>query len=192
MEATPENIITVLKEQIAKTQQSLNDTGYNPAAVREQVADLAQRYGGLILDVGTGACASLAVTMAQNGLTVTAVDHASSAVHLAEEWAVGMLGERLEIRYAEASQLPFADNSYHVVTAFDALCHANEPGAVLKEMFRVSSQAVIITKLNAAGREITQHHDGGFHEKLPVLLAHHCSNCQRHDSCHHIAYVCEE
>lgn len=192
MNVTEKEVLSVLKEQISKTQQSLDDAGYNPTSVREQVADLAKYYGSPALDVGTGACACLAVIMAQKGMWVTAVDHASNALHQAEERADGVLSERLEIRYAEASHLPFADNTYQVVTAFDALCHANEPDLVLKEMFRVSSKAVIITELNTAGREITRHQDGGFHEKLPVLLAPYCANCQRYDSCHHITYVCEE
>jgi ubiquinone/menaquinone biosynthesis C-methylase UbiE len=156
------------------------------------VADLAQHYGSPALDVGTGACACLAALMAQNGLSVMAVDHASSAVRIAQERAAGGLGKRLEIRHAEASRLPFADGSYRVVTAFDSLCHASEPDAVVEEMFRVSSQAVIITELNADGREITQHHDGGFHEKLPALLARQCQNCQRFDNAHHVTYICEK
>jgi len=192
MEPNQEKVVSALREQIARTQQALDAAGYNPDLVREQVAGLAQRYGSLALDVGTGACACLASKMTQNGMSVTAVDHASSAVRIAQERAAGALGERLEIRHAEANRLPFADGSYHVVTAFDALCHANEPDAVVKEMFRVSSHAVIITELNAAGREITQHRDGGFHEKLPTLLAHQCQNCWRFDDAHHVTYVCEK
>jgi ubiquinone/menaquinone biosynthesis C-methylase UbiE len=184
--------VSALKEQIAKTQQTLNEARYNPASVRKRVAILVQHYGSPALDVGTGACACLAALMAQNGLSVMAVDHASSAVRIAQERAAGALSERLEVRHAEACRLPFADGSYRVVTAFDSLCHASEPDAVVKELFRVSSQAVIITELNAAGREVTQHRDGGFHEKLPALLAHQCQNCQRLDDAHHVTYVCEK
>lgn len=179
-----------MKKPITKSRQAQEEKGCNDAAVRERVARLAARYGGPVLDVGAGACACMAVALARRGLRVTAVDHDSSAVRIAEERAAGALSERLEIRHAEASRLPFADDSYRVATAFDALCHANNPGAVLKEMFRVSSHAVIITELNAAGREVTRHLDGGFHEKLPELLSHHCVNCQRFDEAHHVTYVC--
>ena len=191
MEATPEKIIAVLKEQIDQTWQTLNEAGYNPTFTRERVAALAHRYGGPALDVGTGACACLAVAMAQNGLFVTAVDHASSAVRIAQERAAGALGERLDIRYGDASHLALPDSSYRVVTAFDALCHTNKPEAIIKEMFRISSHAVIITELNMVDRKITRHHDGGFHEKLPALLARQCVNCQRFDDAHHVTYVCE-
>jgi ubiquinone/menaquinone biosynthesis C-methylase UbiE len=191
MDVTANEVEAVLKKQIASSRQAQAETGYDEAPVRARVARLAQRYGSPALDVGTGACACMAVALACRGLRVTAVDHASSAVRLAEERASGALSERLEIRYAEASRLPFADGSYHVVTAFDALCHTSEPDAVVKEMFRVSSHAVIITELNAAGREITRYHDGGFHETLPTLLARQCKNCQRFNSAHHVTYVCE-
>lgn len=191
MEATPENIIAVLQKQIAQTRQSRHEAGYNPALTRERVAAMAHSYGGPALDVGAGACACLAVAMAQTGLSVTAVDHASSAVRLAQERAAGALSENLDIRYGEASRLTFADSSYRVVATFDALCHTKEPDLVIKEMFRVSSHAVIITELNANGRELTRHHDGGFHEQLPALLARHCVNCRRFDDAHHVTYVCE-
>ena len=192
MEPTSENIIAALKEQILQTQQVLDEAGYDPALVREQVADLAGKYGSPALDVGTGACACMAVMMAQKGMSVMAVDHASSAVRIAQEQAAGKIGDRLEIRHAEASRLPFADGSYRVVTAFDAVCHANDPVAVVKEMFRVSGQAVIITELNEAGRDVTRHLDGGFHNELPALLATHCNNCQQINSAHHVTYVCEK
>ncbi len=194
MEPTSENILVALKEKIVETQQALQEAGYDPTLVREQVADLAGNYGGPALDVGTGACACLAVMMAQYGLSVTAVDHASSAVRNAQERAAGNPNSNLEVRQADAAQLPFADNTYHVVTAFDALCHAADARSVVKEMFRVCAArgAVVITELNDAGRDITRHLDGGFQNKLPALLAPHCENCQQLKSIHHVTFVCEK
>lgn len=194
MEVTPENIIAVLKEQIAKTQQTLNDLGYDPNSVREQVADLAKHYGGPALDVGTGACACLAVMMAQNGLSVTAVDHASSAVRIARERAVEEWNANLEVHHADAAQLPFPDNTYRTVTAFDALCHADDPVPVVKEMFRVCGNGgvVMITELNDVGRQITHHHDDGFQKQLPDLLSPHCRNCRYLESDHHVTFICEK
>lgn len=194
MDATPENIITVLKKQIAKTEQTLNDLGYDPASVRKQVASLAQRYGGPALDVGTGACACLAAMMAQNGLSVTAVDHASSAVRIAQERAAGKLISNLEVRHADAARLPFLDSTYRIVTAFDALCHAADPVSVIKEMFRVCANggAVVITELNDVGRRITGHLDDGFQKKLPALLSPYCRNCRYLESDHHVTFVCKK
>ena len=192
MEPTANELVAVLKKQIVQSQQSLIEDGYVVTPVRERVVALSQRFGGPVLDVGTGACACMAVVMAQNGLSVTAVDHASSAVRIAQERSAGKLNKNLDIRLLDAIQLPFQDRSYRVVTAFDALCHASEPDAVLKEMFRVGSDAVIITELNAAGRNITHHLDEDFKDKLVELLAHHCQNCQLFDDAHHVTILCQK
>jgi 2-polyprenyl-3-methyl-5-hydroxy-6-metoxy-1,4-benzoquinol methylase len=192
VDITPENMEAVIRGQIAKSEKELVDAGYDASPVRERVAGLSQWYGGPVLDVGTGAGASLAVAMARKGLRVTAVDRASSAVRIAQERAAGSISDRLDIRRMDAANLTFADGSYRVVTAFDALCHAAKPGAILDEMFRVSSSAVIVTELNTAGRQITQHHDGGFEKKLPGLLAHHCRDCQQIHDVHHVTFVCEK
>lgn len=193
LEATPENIVIVLKEQSAQTQRTLDGARYDPAPAREQVAALAQHYGGPALDVGTGACACLAVAMARQGLRVTAIDHASAAVRIGQERAAGELSDYLDVRYIEATHLPFPNGAYRVVTAFDALCHASEPAGVVAEMFRVCANdgAVIVTELNSDGRRVTHHHDGGFEIELPDLLAKHCQNCQRFDDAHHVTFVCE-
>jgi len=192
VDITPEEFITVLQKQLAKSRQALAETGYNEAPVRSRIVQLARRYGGPALDVGTGACACMAVALARRGLKVTAVDHDSSAVRIAQERAAGKLSETLEVRYAHGSHLPFSDKSYRVVLGFDMLCHASNPAAVVGEMFRVSNGVVVISELNSAGRRVTQHHDEGFDTRLPDMLAVHCQNCQRFDDSHHVTYVCEE
>ncbi len=191
MNVTEKEVEAVLKEQIASSRRALAETGYSEVPVRARVVRLARRYGSPALDVGTGACACMAVALARRGLRVTAVDHASSAVRMAQERAAGKLSDTLEVRYADASHLPFSDKSYRVALAFDMLCHSSDPDAIIREMFRVSNGAVVISELNVAGRRVTQHHDGGFDTRLPDLLAEHCQNCQRFDDTHHVTYVCE-
>lgn len=181
----------VLKKQIAKSRQTLADTGYSEVPARARVVRLARRYGGPALDVGTGACACMAVALARRGLMVTAVDYASSAVRMAQERAAGKLSETMDVHYADASHLPFPDGSYRVAVAFDMLCHASDPAAILGEMFRLSNGVVVISELNSIGRRVTHHLDGGFEIKLPGLLAEHCRNCRRYDDAHHVTYVCE-
>ena len=179
---------------MAETDITLDTTGYDEAPAREQVVMLARRYGGPTLDVGTGACACMAVTLARQGISVMAVDGASSAVRMAQERATGKLAKRLKVRHADAARLPFPNDSYRVVVAFDALCHTANPVAVLAEMFRVCDDggAVIVTELNAAGREITRHLDGGFEKKLPALLSRHCASCEKIEQRHHVTFVCEK
>lgn len=170
-----------------------DDAEFDAAPARAQITALAQQYGSPVLDVGTGACACMAVAMAEQGLNVTAVDHASSAVRIAQERAAGKLSAYLDVRHAEGTKLPFSTGSYRVVTAFDALCHAAEPAGVVTEMFRVCADngAVIITELNADGRRLTQHHNGHIESQLPELLAEHCDDCYRFDHAYHVTYVCK-
>lgn len=178
--------MAVLKREIAKTPQ-----GLDAESMRARVVEVCLRHGRPVLDVGTGACACMAAALAHHGLQVTAVDHASSAVRIAQERAAGNLADYLEIRHADAARLPFADGSYRSAVAFDALCHAPDPAGVLKEMFRVSSNAVIVTELNEAGRRATRHLDLGFEMRLPYLLALHCNGCQKSEDAHHVSFVCE-
>jgi ubiquinone/menaquinone biosynthesis C-methylase UbiE len=190
MDAFRQAVVDELKKQIAQTAQALREAGYDEAPTRARVVRLARRYRGPVLDVGTGACACMAVALARRGLTVTAIDHTASAVRLAQERAAGKLGDALDVRHVDAAQLPFVDKSYAVVVAFDALCHAPQPAAVLSEMFRVSSGVVIVTELNAAGRQVMQHHDH-FDQQLPDLLTNHCQACQMFQHRHHTTYVCD-
>lgn len=192
MNVTALEVEAVLNKQIANSRQALAATGYNEASVRARVVHLARRYGGPALDVGTGACACMAVALARHGLRVTAVDYASSAVRMAQERAAGKLSETLEIRHVDASRLPFPDKSYRITLAFDMLCHASNPVSIIREMFRVSNGVVVISELNDSGRRVTHHLDEGFHTRLPDLLADHCQNCQRFDDTHHVTYVCEK
>lgn len=191
MNGMAEEVEAVLKEQITRSRQALAETGYSEVPVRARLVRLACRYGGPALDVGTGGCACMAVALARRGLSVTALDYASSAIRMAQELAAGKLSEKMEVRYADASHLPFPDRSYRVAVAFDVLCHAHDPLAVLGEMFRVSSGVVMISELNTAGRQATQHLDHGFDAQLPGFLAAHCQDCQRFDDAHHVTYVCE-
>lgn len=192
-QTVPLKAIVELVRHLAETCAVLEEADYDEAPVRAQVASLVHGYGSPVLDVGTGACACMAVTLARRGHSVMAVDSASSAVRMAQERATGKLARRLQVRHVDATRLPFPDGSYRAVVAFDALCHASDPAAVLAEMFRVcdAGGAIIITELNTAGREITRHRDGGFEKRLPALLARHCSDCEQIEHHHHVTFVCE-
>lgn len=192
MNFTALEIEAVLKEQIAKSRQELAEAGYNETPVRARVVNLAQRYGGPVLDMGTGACGCMAMTLARRGLKVTAVDYTSSAVRNAQERAARKLPELVDILLADGSCLPLSRESYRLSVAFDMLCHTSNPGAILGEMFRVSTGVVVISELNDAGRRVTHHNEEGFDARLPDLLADKCQNCQRFNDPHHVTYVCEE
>lgn len=192
MNITDNEIVAVLKKQIDKSRQALEEMGYDEVPVRARVVQLARSYGGPALDVGTGACACMAVALARHGLVVTAVDHDTDAVRLAQKRAAGKLSETLEVQNADASHLPFPDGSYRVAVAFDALCHTSDPGEILGEMFRVSSGVVVISELNDVGRRITHHPDEGYDRRLQALLAEHCQDCRKFNDAHHVTFVCEK
>ena len=143
-QTVPLKAIVELVNHLAETCAMLGEAGYDEAPVRAQVAALTWRFGDPALDVGTGACACMAVTLARRGHSVMAVDTSSSAVRMAQECTTGKLAKRLEVRHADAARLPFPDGSYRAVVAFDALCHTADPVAVLAEMFRVCDAGGVI------------------------------------------------
>ena len=171
----------------------ISGSDYDEAPVRASVVALAQFYGGPALDVGTGACACMAVALARNGLRVTAIDIASSAVYIAWTSVARELADLVEVCHADAARLRLSDRSYPVVVAFDSLCHAADPAQVLSEMFRVRARdgAVIVVELNTAGRAVTRHLDGGFEGRLPGLLASHCQACRQLTYPYHAIWVCD-
>ncbi len=160
---------------------------------RARVARLACKGGGPVLDVGTGACACMAVILARCHLRVTAIDSGSVAVRFAENVAaVRALSRWLDVQRLDAAQMPFADGSYGVVLAFDALGHSTAPEQVLAEMFRVCAPdgLLLITEYNRRGRKATRHLNFGFETRLAKMLRRHCAHCQRIDQPHHVTFVC--
>jgi ubiquinone/menaquinone biosynthesis C-methylase UbiE len=172
-----------------------NPTLHRDLMARARVARLACQHGGRALDVGTGACACMARILARCRLHVTAIDYASSAVHFAEQVAaLRSLRRWLDVRYADAARMPFADASYGVVVAFDALGHSSSPERILAEMFRVcaANGVVLIAEYNRRGRQATRHLNFGFETRLAKMLRRYCSSCQRIEQPYHTTFVCRK
>lgn len=170
---------------------SFIDPGYQETFVRARIARLAYIKGGPVLDIGTGACGCMATTLIRRGLRVTAIDLSLHAVQEVNGRVADSFYKTLEILRADAASLPFLTGAYRTAVAFDMLCHVPDPGAILREMFRVSSGMVIISELNSAGCQVVHHDDKGFDSQLPGLLIDHCQDCLRLDDAHHTTYVCE-
>ena len=174
--------------------------GKNPVLHRDlmaraRVARLACQQRGRMLDVGTGAGACMARILAHCRLRVTAIDYASSAVRFAEEVAtLRSLRRWIDVQRVDAAQMPFADASYRVVVAFDALGHSSAPERILAEMFRVCAPngLVLITEYNRRGRKATRHLNFGFENRLAKMLQRHCSRCRRIEQLHHVTFVCRK
>lgn len=93
--------------------------------------------GGLVVEIGTGS-GRLLPMLARQADHVVGLDQSPAMVALARETVAQYgLGERVEIRLAEMSFLPFANASVQVVVMNQVLHHAEQPGDVLKEVRRV-------------------------------------------------------
>ncbi|MBI5956750.1 MAG: class I SAM-dependent methyltransferase [Chloroflexi bacterium] len=168
---------------------------YDERPIRSHVVGLAKAHDGPVLEIGTGSCACMALSLALNGLQVTAVDLSAEAIRLARQKArERKVAAQITFRRADAARLPFDKGSYGVVVAFDALYHASHPEQVLAEMFRVcaSDGLIIITELNAAGRKALRHKDNGVERRLPGLLSRHCRACERVQAPYHKSFVCQK
>lgn len=86
-----------------------------------------------VLDVGCGG-GFLSNGLAKNGLSVTGVDLSESSLATAQRF-----DETRSVKYlkADAYQLPFANNSFEVLTAMDFLEHVEHPEAAIREFSRV-------------------------------------------------------
>ncbi|WP_147820748.1 methyltransferase domain-containing protein [Salidesulfovibrio onnuriiensis] len=99
----------------------------------------APKEGEDVLDIatGTGTVALALAEEADAGCRITGIDITQSMLDAARRNvnAAG-IGDIFEFRQASAEELPFADNSYDVVTSSLALHHTNVP-SVLRECHRV-------------------------------------------------------
>ncbi len=86
-----------------------------------------------VLDVGCGA-GFLSNELALSGLSVTGVDLSPESVKVA---AAHDGTKSVHYEVADASRLPFPDQSFDVVTAMDFLEHVEDPEAIIREMGRV-------------------------------------------------------
>ena len=86
-----------------------------------------------ILDVGCGA-GFLSNALAKEGLNITGVDLSPESLKVAAKY-----DETKSVKYqtADAYHLPFADQSFDVLTAMDFLEHVEDPKEVIKEFSRV-------------------------------------------------------
>jgi SAM-dependent methyltransferase len=97
---------------------------------------LAERRGGLGLDVGTG-CGQFALQAARQGLRMIGVDLGAGLLRIAREVAREHPDLRLDYLRAEALRLPLRDGSCDVVTAKESLHHLPDVPRAFAEIRRV-------------------------------------------------------
>jgi 2-polyprenyl-6-hydroxyphenyl methylase/3-demethylubiquinone-9 3-methyltransferase len=86
-----------------------------------------------VLDIGCGA-GFLSNELALHGLQVTGVDLSVESLNVARKYDATKSVQYLS---ADAYQLPFAEESFDVITAMDFLEHVEHPEDVIKEFSRV-------------------------------------------------------
>src|SRR2546429_2823255 len=88
-----------------------------------------------ILEVGCGA-GDFAISLAQLGACVKAVDFSFTAISLARK-KLRQCPRNVDFKVADAENLPFASDIFDVVFSCECLEHVPNPCAALKEMSRV-------------------------------------------------------
>ena len=120
----------------------------------------ALRFGNIgnknVLDIGTGK-GHLAILAAKSfNCKVTTIDISKEKIKIAKENAQkdGVL-DKIKFKLNNALNISFKDNSFYAVISFNAL-HHNKRGyeKIIKEMFRVAKDKVVIAELNETGARV--------------------------------------
>jgi ubiquinone/menaquinone biosynthesis C-methylase UbiE/glutathione S-transferase len=103
--------------------------------VEKALADLKLRPGTQALDVATGN-GHTAIYLAGKGLSVTACDISAAMLKQAEQLAAEK-GVKIAFHEHAAEKLPYADNSFGLITCRVAAHHFSSPETFIRESFRV-------------------------------------------------------
>ncbi len=150
--------------------------GYDRAAEVGIVVDRATDFLGPVLDVGSGQ-GMLAMEFARRGFDLVSVDvsweEQVTAIINAE---AERLGDRIAFRTADASRLPFPDESFGAAATMDALHHLTDGGPVFAEMVRVVKKQgrILVAEFDERGLEIVgrvHQAEGRHHPVGPVTFA---------------------
>ena len=97
-----------------------------------QAAEFKEHAGERVLEIGCGTGSDL-LQFAKHGAHATGIDITPEHLRLAQE----RVGQLAEVREAEATSLPFPDESFDYVYSHGVLHHIENPRRVVDEIFRV-------------------------------------------------------
>ena len=147
---------------------------YDPIKDRLEALRLGRIRNTKLLDIGTGK-GYLAILAAKNfNCGVVSIDKSKEKIKLAKKNAgKEALGDKIKFKLCDAAKLPFKANSFDAAFSFNALHHIKRKySKVVKEMFRVSKNKVIITELNDKGIKAFDEYvyPGGDHKSMAIDL----------------------
>ncbi len=122
-----------------------------------------------ILDIGCGTGAMLD-ELAPFG-AVTGADYAPEALAFCRERGAGN-GHRYDLARADVRRLPFADNSFDVVTAMDIIEHIDDDKAAAGEIRRVLKPGGRLFVTVPAFQSLWSEHDEALHHYRRYTAAH--------------------
>lgn len=111
-----------------------------------------------ILDIGCGGgkVINLFYSMLKNS-KISGIDHSIDMVRLSRRVNIkGIKEERVDIIQGNASRLPFPDNFFDIVTAFDTINFWNEIDICINEIRRVLKQNAMFCIVNGYPKEGTK------------------------------------
>jgi ubiquinone/menaquinone biosynthesis C-methylase UbiE len=148
----------------AATYDDAPDHGLHTDAQRQAWLVLIQRWAGAepidVLDVGCGT-AFLALQFAELGHRAVGVDGAEAMLTLARAKAV-QAGLAIDLRLADAAELPFAPTSFDLVIERHVLWTLQDPAAALADWARVlrpGGRLILIEHPGRRGPGATSHAD---------------------------------
>ena len=188
------------KEHLKSSMQQYDD--YDPIKDR---AD-ALRFGNIknknILDIGAGK-GYLAILAAKNfNCNVTTIDYSREKINIAKENAgKEEVLDKIRFKLNNALDISFKKNSFDAVVSFNALHHnKGNYEKIIKEMFRVAKDKVVVTEINEFGAKIFDEHlfPTENHKDMAIDLKElenklqHYSRVKRFDRKLMSTFVCEK
>lgn len=120
---------------------------------------LKPEKGASVLDVGCGT-GYFSRRFAQTGLTVTGIDQDAEALDFARGQDKRQ-DDKVSYLQANARDLPFSDHSFDYSSAITSFCFINDPQQALREMWRVTRNALVLGLLNKQSLLYRQKHGHG-------------------------------
>ncbi|WKV10394.1 class I SAM-dependent methyltransferase [Thermoanaerobacterium sp. CMT5567-10] len=138
----------------------------------KRALDLLGEGYDFALDVGTGR-ARMAYALARYGYNVVSLEYNIDTLKKAKEMISNEdVGDKILFVHGDAHEMPFIDESFEVVTSYNAMHHMDDYKAAIDEMMRVLKRdgKILITELNDLGKEkvAESHRQRGSHHEAKI------------------------